>query len=75
MKKTLVLFILLTWGMIACAADIATKPIVATEPKPEVASTTALKPYLGKWRPTSYREGLNIGSLTISVVRLKGSSQ
>jgi len=31
------------------------------------ATEAALRPYLGKWRPTSFSEQQNIGSLTISV--------
>jgi hypothetical protein len=38
----------------------------ATPTTPSMDAKAALQPYLGKWRPTSYSEGLNIGSLSIS---------
>jgi hypothetical protein len=46
--------------------EFAATPAYAAEPAGKVATSIALQPYLGKWRPTSYSEGLNIGSLTIS---------
>jgi hypothetical protein len=53
-----------------CAQISTTSPKAETEPTPEAISSDILRPYLGKWRPTSYSEGLNIGSLTISEDRL-----
>ena len=47
----------------ACAQD----PTIPTASSTATDAKAALQPYLGKWRPTSYSEGLNIGSLTISV--------
>ena len=55
------------------AAILLMTSACAQRPTTPAASSTgidtkaALQPYLGKWRPTSYQEGLNIGSLTISV--------
>lgn len=52
------------------AVVLAATSACATEPMPQSVASEALRPYLGKWRPTSYGEGLNIGSLTITETEL-----
>ncbi len=55
-----------------CVGACATSPISSAHSETtdkqsnQVSASEALRPYLGKWRPTSYSEGLNIGSLTIT---------
>lgn len=51
----------------ACAQAPTTPPAGGAESAPRVVTPDVMRPYLGVWRPTSYSEGLNIGSLTISV--------
>jgi hypothetical protein len=51
----------------ACAQGPAAPTNIAAKSAESNATAAVLQPYLGKWRPTSYSEGLNIGSLTISV--------
>lgn len=38
----------------------------ATSATPSIDTKAVLQPYLGKWRPTSFREEMNIVSLTIT---------
>lgn len=52
----------------ACAQTSTTLPAGGAESAPPVVAADVMRPYLGKWRPTSYRTGLRIGSLTISDV-------
>ncbi len=50
----------------ACAQTSTPSPSAKAKPKTQLAPADILRPYLGRWRPTSYSEGLNIGSLTIT---------
>lgn len=50
----------------ATFAVLAATSAYATEPVPQGAASEALRPYLGKWRPTSFRRELNIGSITVA---------
>ena len=40
--------------------------VFATESDPQIAASEALRPYLGKWRPTSYGNGLYMVSITVT---------
>ena len=53
--------------MLSTASACAQSPTTPATSSTATNAKAALQPYLGKWRPTSYSEGLNIGSLTISV--------
>ena len=59
---TVIQLLFLATAFVVLAAPSA----LATEPLPQSVASEALRPYLGKWRPTSYSEGLNIGSLAIT---------
>lgn len=50
----------------ACAQTLTTPPAGGAGSAQPVVAVDLMRPYLGKWRPTSYSEGLNIGSLTIT---------
>ncbi len=50
----------------ACAQEPKTPANAATESTRKVDAATILRPYLGKWRPTSYSKGLYMVSITIT---------
>ena len=56
------LFVLMFSSLSACAQS-STAPATSST---ATDAKAALQPYLGKWRPTSFSEQQNIGSLTIS---------
>ena len=63
-------FWMLSATALIAASTYAQEPTMsavgAAERTSKFDATTILRPYLGKWRPTSYQEELNVGSLTIT---------
>ncbi len=64
--KISTLLCLLFLAICGCAAEGVSPAPTQTTPAPASDAGKMLQPYLGTWRPTSFAEEMNVGSLTIT---------
>jgi len=69
MSKLKVLIVGLLFAVVGCAADGMRESASIVKPG-ATAAAEMLGPYLGRWRPTSFAEEMNVVSLTISATGL-----